>query len=278
MLASGRDLLDEAVAMRRAVGCFNTYNLEITRAIVRAAEAQRAAVFLASGAGALDYAGSRALTEIMLTAADDARVPVAVHLDHCADVDLVAKSVEAGFSSVMVDGSRLAFEDNVALTRRALTLGGGQVIEAELGGVAGSEDVSGRQASDIPMTDPAQAERFVAETGIASLAVAIGNAHGVYAGEPRLDFDRLAELERRAAVPLVLHGASGIGEDAIRRCIRLGVRKVNVNTEIRVTLFESLQTSLAGGVKGYDVARLFGAAVDAMQRTVEEKIAIFASA
>jgi ketose-bisphosphate aldolase len=277
VLVSGRELIDAAMAERRAVGSFNTYSLDITRAILRAAEAQCAGVFVAIGTGALDWAGP-GLIEATLAAAKAASVPVAVHLDHCQQVETVARCVEAGFTSVMVDGSPLAFEANVALTKAGIAAGHGATVEAELGGVPGDEDRSGDQTTSIPMTDPAQAERFVAETGIASLAVAIGNAHGLYTGDPHLDFDRLEALAARVPVPLVLHGASGISDAGLQRCIRLGVCKINVNTEIRVALFDSLSASLREGVRGYDVTRLFAAAADAMQRVVEEKLRVFAGA
>ena len=274
MIVSGHELLSRAVAARRAVGCFNTYNLEITRAILRAAEAKRAPIFLAAGSGALDYAGFGPLTRAMLAAAEEASVPVALHLDHSPDVATVRHCLDAGFTSLMIDGSRLPFDENVRLTREAVTASRGLAIEAELGGVAGDEDRSGAGTEAIPMTDPAQAARFVAAAGVDSLAIAIGNAHGLYSGEPRLDFERLAAIEAQVAVPLVLHGASGIGDDDLRRCIELGIRKVNVNTEIRVALFESLAGSLERDVKGYDVTRLLETAVDAMQRLVEEKLAL----
>ncbi len=275
MLVAGRELLQDAVAGRRAVGSFNTYNLEITRAILRAAEARRAPVFLAAGRQPLDRAGFAPLMSAMLAAAQAARVPVAVHLDHSPDVATISRCIDAGFTSIMVDGSRLPFAENVALTRSAVEAAQGVTMEAELGGVFGNEDRSGDQHGDIPMTDPDEAERFVAETGVDSLAIAIGNAHGVYSGEPRLDFDRLAALAQRVPVPLVLHGASGISDDDLRRCIEFGVRKINVNTEIRIALFGSLSESLQRGVDGYDVTRLFDAAVEAMQRTIEEKLAVF---
>jgi fructose-bisphosphate aldolase class II len=276
VLVPGRELLALAVSRRRATGSFNTYNLEITRAILRAAEAQGQPVFLAVGSGALDYGGFVPLSQLVLAAAREARVPVAVHLDHSPDVATVARCAEAGFTSIMIDGSQLPFEENVALTLGARAAARGLTLEAELGGVAGEEDRSGDQSTGIPMTDPEQAARFVSETGIDSLAIAIGNAHGFYKGDPRLDFARLEALWKRVPVPLVLHGASGISDDDLRRCVSLGVRKINVNTEIRFTLFQSLEQSLKKGVKGYDVTTLFGAAVDAMQRTVEEKIAVFA--
>lgn len=275
MLVSGRELLAEAVAKRCAIGSFNTYNLEITRAILRAAEAQRAPVFLAVGKGALNQAGFAPLSQAMLMAAEEAAVPVAVHLDHSPDTATIRRCIGLGYTSVMIDGSQLPFSENVGLTREAVQAAGGATVEAELGGVAGAEDRSGDQATAIPMTDPDEAARFVEATGVDSLAIAIGNAHGLYTGEPHLDFDRLAALTKNVSVPLVLHGASGISDADLRRCISLGVRKINVNTEIRVALFESLQASLQRGVDGYDVTRLFGAAVEAMQRTVVEKLAVF---
>jgi fructose-bisphosphate aldolase class II len=212
----------------------------------------------------------------MLVAAQEASVPVAVHLDHSPDVATIERCLEAGFTSVMIDGSLQPFEANVALTWIAVRAARGACVEAELGGVPGAEDRSGDQATGIPMTDPEQAVRFIEETGVDSLAIAIGNAHGFYAGEPRLDFERLAALAERVPVPLVLHGASGISDSDLDRCIELGVRKVNVNTEIRYALFQSLEESLRQGVPGYDVTKLLGAAVEAMQRVVEEKLAVFA--
>jgi fructose-bisphosphate aldolase class II len=278
MLVSGHELLERAVAEDTAIGCFNTYNIEITAAIIRAAEARRVPVFLAAGTGALDHAGFVSLAAAMVAAAAAARVPVAVHLDHSPDVPLIGRCLEAGFTSAMVDGSRLPFEANVALTRAAVEAAGAKALEAELGGIAGAEDQSGDQTAGIPMTEPEEAARFVETTGVASLAIAIGNAHGVYTGEPRLDFERLAALRARVSVPLVLHGASGISDDDLRRCIRLGVRKINVNTEVRIALFDSLAESLARGVPGYDLTRLFGNAIDAMQRVVEQKLTVFSSA
>lgn len=278
MLTSGRELLAQAVREGTGVGSFNTYNLEITRAIIAAAEACGRPVLLAVGAGALRYGGFRPLGALVLAAAEAAAVPVAVHLDHSPDVETLARCREAGFTSLMIDGSPLTLAENIALTRQAVEAAGDVAVEGELGGVAGDEESSGTQYTDIPMTDPAQAARFMVETGAASLAVAIGNAHGFYKGEPRLDFERLAAIRAAVDAPLVLHGASGIPDDDIRRCIALGVRKINVNTEIRHALFTALGETLAQGPGGYDVTRLFAPALAAMQATVEAKIRLFAGA
>jgi ketose-bisphosphate aldolase len=276
MLVSGSVLLERAVASGRAIGSFNTYNLEITTAVLRAAEAQQQPVFVAVGRGALDYAGFEPLSRAVLAAAEISPVEVAVHLDHSPDIETLRRCITAGYTSVMVDGSSLPFDQNVELTRNAVEAARPVTVEAELGAIAGTEDRSGAHRGSIPMTDPAQAAEFVAATGVDSLAIAIGNAHGFYSGEPHLDFERLAALERSVSVPLVLHGASGISDTDIERCIQLGVRKINVNTEIRHALFGSLQTSLTNGVPGYDVPRLFNASIAAMQATIEEKIALFA--
>jgi fructose-bisphosphate aldolase class II len=275
MLVSGQTLLDEAVRGRYAVGSFNTYNLEITKAIIAAAEARKRAIFLSVGGGALDYGGFGPLSQLVLAAAREASVPVAVHLDHSPDVATCKRCLEAGFTSLMIDGSHLPLDGNIALTRRAVEMAGDIPVEGELGGVGGDEDASGEQETAIPMTDPAQARTFVEQTGVTSLAVAIGNAHGVYKGEPKLDFERLEALRDAVSVPLVLHGASGLSDDDLRRAISLGVRKINVNTETRQALFHSLTQSLQTPSKSFDVTRLFGAAMEEMQRAVEEKLAVF---
>jgi fructose-bisphosphate aldolase class II len=275
MLVSGQSLLDEAVRGGYAVGSFNTYNLEITKAIIAAAEARETGIVLSVGGGALDYGGFAPLSQLVLAAARDAAVPVAVHLDHSPDVATCKRCLAAGFTSLMIDGSHLPLEENIALTRQAVEVAGDIPVEGELGGVGGDEDASGEQETAIPMTDPAQARQFVEQSGVASLAVAIGNAHGVYKGEPKLDFDRLAALRDAVSVPLVLHGASGLSDDDLRRAISLGVRKINVNTEIRQALFHSLTQSLQTPSNSFDVTKLFGAAMKEMQQAVEDKLAVF---
>lgn len=277
MLVSGQTLLNDAVRGGYAVGSFNTYNLEITKAILAAAEARKKAIFLSIGGGALDYGGFAPLSQLVLAAAREATVPVAVHLDHSPDVATCERCLQAGFTSLMIDGSHLPLEENIALTRRAVEMAGDIPVEGELGGIGGAEDASGEQETAIPMTDPAQARTFVEQSGVASLAVAIGNAHGVYKGEPKLDFARLEALRDAVSVPLVLHGASGLSDDDLRRAISLGVRKINVNTETRQALFHSLTQSLQTPSKSFDVTKLFGAAMKEMQQAVQDKLAVFRS-
>ncbi len=273
MLVDGREVLEWATRRSCAAASFNTYNLELTRAVVDAAEAERTPIFLAAGTGALEYASFELLTAVALEAADAARVPVAVHLDHAPDVAWAQRAVQAGFTSVMVDGSALTYAANVALLRGARAVVAG-ALEAELGGIGGSEDRSVAQRTAIPMTDPGEAERFVADTGIDSLAVAIGNAHGLYKGEPRLDLHRLAALRDAVPVPLVLHGASGIPDGLIRSSIELGVRKINVNTELRRTLFDSLRAGLAKD-DTLDLPVVFGTATAAVTEAARAFVRLF---
>lgn len=274
MLVSGREVLGWAAERGCAAGSFNTYNLEITRAIIAAAESAQSPIFLAAGEGALRN-GGRGLIALMLAEADAARVPVAVHLDHGSSPERAGELVGAGFTSVMVDGSALSLDANIELLRRSRQAVGDTALEAELGGVGGREDASGDQTTAIPMSDPDHCSRLVGETGVDSLAVAIGNAHGTYRGEPQLDLDRLDTIRAAVEVPLVLHGASGLPADLITECIRRGVRKINVNTEIRRALFRTTAEALQSDGGALDLPGLHARTVEAMAAVVVHHITLF---
>jgi tagatose 1,6-diphosphate aldolase GatY/KbaY len=241
MLVNTIDLVRKARSKGVAIGAFNTYNLEITRAIVGAAERLSQSVILQLGVQAIK-AGDEPFVMATLAAARVARVPVAVHLDHCPDIGLIERCFVWGCSSALADGSHLPFAENVAFTRRAVELATryGGTIEAELGYLAGTED--GITVEDLAssLTDPAQAHEFVAETGAALLAVSIGNVHGYTPTPPPLDFARLAHIAAQVDVPLVLHGASGIPQEDIQRAIHMGIAKLNVNTEVRTTFLRAI--------------------------------------
>lgn len=278
MLVPGSEVLEWAMDQGVAAASFNTYDLSSTRAIIAAAEAESRPIFLAVGTGPLREGDPAALMALVVAAARSATVPVAVHLDHGDDVTEAVRCVEAGFSSVMVDGSPRPYADNVLLVRTARRYLTGVTLEAELGGIGGAEDRSA--ATDdrgAELTDPGQAAAFVAETGVDSLAVAIGNAHGRYRGAPRLDLDRLAVLERAVAVPLVLHGASGLPDDVLRACITRGIRKFNVNTELRRVTLAALRAELAARPPDDDdVLTLARAPVAAMTAAARRLIRLFA--
>lgn len=277
MLVSGQELLDWAVANTCAVASFNTYNLETTRAFIQAAESTRQPIFLALGSGALAYGDFATLVALAKVAAETAKVAVALHLDHGESPEVIKQCFEAGFTSFMFDGSQRPLDENIHLTRAAREQVGTYPLEAELGGVGGNEDAAGTQDSNVPMTDPQDAARLVHETGVQSLAVAIGNAHGIYKGQPKLDFARLEQIHRAVDVPLVLHGASGIPDTDIATAIRHGVRKINVNTEIRGRFFETLQHQLPEMSDSLNLIGLMSPAIEAMAQTAAEKIKLFAA-
>lgn len=274
MLADLRAVLSAARAGGYAVGAFNVYNLEGVQAVVAAAEATRSPTILQAHPGALRDGGA-VLLHLCLAAARGASVPVAVHLDHSPAHEAMRAALVAGLGSVMADGAGRPYADNAAFTRAAVALARehGAAVEGELGLLSGTEDGLTIDERAAKLTDPAQVPDFVAATGIDALAVCIGNVHGPYRGEPRLDFDRLEAIRRATILPLVLHGASGLPATAIAGSIALGVCKFNVNTELRVAYLAALRESLASAA--VDVPEVQRAAVAAMRAIVAEKLALF---
>ena len=274
------ELLGRAKAKGYAVGAFNTNNLEITLSIVEAAEVERSPLILAVSPGAMAYAGVAYLAAIARVASEEADVPISLHLDHGTSLEEVGTCLEHGFSSVMIDGSKLPFEENVELTRKVVEMAraAGVSIEAELGRLVGTEDeisVSEREAS---MTDPDQAAEFVEKTGIDALAVSIGNAHGWYKGEPKLDFERLRLIRAKVDIPLVLHGASGIPDDMIREACSIGVDKINIDTEVRDAFRQAVARFVSYNPQEIDPRKILAPARDAMREVVARKMRLFGSA
>ncbi len=241
-LVNTREMLMDAQKRGYAVGAFNVENMEMAQAVVAAAQAQRAPVIIQTTSGTLKYAEPATYASIVASLAEKADVPVAMHLDHGDSYDLAARCLMAGYTSVMIDGSRLGFEDNIALSRSVVKLAGleGIPVEAELGTVGGKEDTL--KDAGCQYTDPQMAVDFVNGTGISSLAVAIGTAHGVYKEKPVLDVERLKEIRKVVSIPLVLHGASGLTDEQVKACIAGGICKVNFATELRI--------AYTNGVKG----------------------------
>ena len=278
MLATGTGLLVEATRNGRAVAGFSTYNLETTQAICAAAEALQLPVIIQAGASAFGYAGRDDLAGLALQLACRASVPVGVHLDHSRKIEEIRHCIAAGYTSVMVDGSHLDFDANVAFTRQVVEEGhaAGVWVEGELGALAGDEDVSRDPDPYIDMTDPEQAAEFAAATGVDALAVAVGNVHGFTSRPVVLDLARLAQIHDLCPVPLVLHGASGLPDDVITAALRRGVAKVNVNAELRQAFFDAVSGSLPGARPGLDFGALLGPARTAVQQVAEQKIALLA--
>ena len=274
-----RDLLFDARERGYAVGAFNCNNMEIVQAIVGAAQAERSPVIIQASQGAIKYAGLEYISALGRLAAEKASVPVALHLDHGTSFEQVVQCIRHGFSSVMIDGSKLSFEDNVSLTLEVIKVARavGVSVEAELGKIGGTEDditVSEREAA---LTDPQEAKEFAERTGVDALAVAIGTAHGVYKGKPELDFDRLREISNLIDIPIVLHGSSGVPEEDIRKAVQIGVRKVNIDTDVREAFMEGVKEVLLSSPEEIDPRKVLGPGREKMEERIRLKMRIFGS-
>lgn len=278
-LVSVTELLLKADRDGYAVGAFNANNMEIVQAILKAAEIEKAPVIMQASQGAISYAGLNFITGMVRIAADSSPVPVALHLDHGTDFDQVLACIEGGFTSVMYDGSKLPLEENIALTKKVISIAGpaGVSVEAELGKIGGTEDHVHVSEKEARYTDPEEARYFVEKTGVESLAIAIGTAHGQYKGEPKLDFERLAEIRSLVNIPIVLHGSSGVPDEAIRQAISMGVRKVNIDTNIREAFVGAMRKVITDNPNEIDPRKILGPARDATIEIIREKIRLFGS-
>ncbi|MEU6141220.1 class II fructose-bisphosphate aldolase [Streptomyces sp. NPDC047081] len=275
MLLHGTDALKQAAAAGHALPGFVAYNLETVQGITAAAEVSGRPVLIQAGSSPFKHAGREALMRLALDAAEDSAARLGVHLDHSRDIDEITVCLRAGYTSVMVDGSHLPFAENIALTREAVRRARdhGVWVEAELGALAGDEDVStDAVAHRTAMTDPRQAAEFVAATGVDALAVAVGNVHGFTKDPVRLDLDRLAAIHEAVPVPLVLHGASGLPGGELHGALARGVAKVNVNAELRRAYLEAVRASLPDALPGSDVVSLWAAGRDAVRDAALEVI------
>ena len=277
MLSSTLELLETARRNVYAIGAFNVYNLEGVKAVVGAAEVLESPAMLQIHPSSLKSGGSP-LIALCLEAARAAKVPISVHLDHSTSAAAIATALKAGMNSIMADGSHLPYSENLAFTREMTQLAHtyGAAVEAEIGRISGTEDGLSIAEKEAKMTDPDQAVEFVAATRVDALAVTIGNVHGEYQSEPRLDFPRLAKIRRLIDIPLVLHGASGLPPSMISKSIELGVCKFNVNTEVRQAYLRSLKDQL-NATKIPDLLDLTADAIAAMQAVVSEKLQLFGS-
>lgn len=259
-----------------AVAGFAAYNLETIRTLVATADSLHAPVIIQTTPSNIDNMGIEYLVAIVKVAAAKAEVPVALHLDHGDSLERVALCVQHGFTSVMIDGSALPYEDNVALAREAVRIAHpfGVPVEAELGHVGGVEEELLPEVEQGLYTDPELATAYVADTGIDSLAIAIGTAHGLYKGEPKLDLARLAVIRSRVSVPLVLHGASGVPDHSVRACIERGITKINIATELKIPYARALRQFLADHPDESDPRKYFKPGQSAYAEVVAGKIAL----
>lgn len=255
-----------------AVAAFNIENMEMVKAIVAGAEELNAPVILQVSQSTSKYGSLETYVALVAVEAAKTSIPVALHLDHGTSFEIAEAAINAGFTAVMIDGSKLSYEENLDLTKRVVDLAKtkGVVVEGELGKVGGKEgDVITDEDTN---TDPAQAKEFVEKTGVDSLAVAIGTSHGFYVGTPVLDKERVAQLKEATEAPLVMHGASGLSEEDVRDCASRGIAKVNFATELRVAYTDAMRKLLSENPDIYDPKKPGKAGMDAVKEIVKSRI------
>ena len=297
------EMFKKALAGKYAIGAYNVNNMEILQGIAEAAEETRSPIILQVSAGARKYANQTYLIKLVEAALATTTVPIALHLDHGADFEICKACIDGGFSSVMIDGSRFPLEENIRVTKEVVEYAHkhGVSVEAELGKLAGVEDDVKVHAKDSTYTDPAEAVRFVKETGCDSLAVAIGTSHGAYkfSGEAKLDFERLAEIKNALAeagfpdYPLVLHGSSsvpaefvakcnkfggqlpnaqGVPEDMLNYASKHGVAKINIDTDLRLAMTSTIREFFVEHPEKFDPREYMGPGRTAVKELVMHKM------
>ncbi|MFV0515901.1 MAG: class II fructose-1,6-bisphosphate aldolase [Aminipila sp.] len=297
-LITSKEIFEKALTKDYAVGAFNVNNMEIIQGIVDAAKDENAPLILQVSAGARKYARPAYLLKLVEAAIEDSGLDIVLHLDHGEDFDICKKCVDDGFTSVMIDGSKHSFEENIELTKRVVEYAHskGAVVEAELGKLAGIEDNIKVDARSATFTDPDEAAEFVERTGVDSLAIAIGTSHGAYKfkGEPYLDYERLEKIHKLVPnTPLVLHGAStvlpefvarcneyggnipgaqGVPEEMIRTATKFGICKVNIDTDLRLAMTAEVRRFLIEKPEEFDPRKYLSPARDAIKSMVQHKI------
>lgn len=278
-LVTTKKLLLDAQAGGYAVGAFNVENMEMVQAVVAAAEELRAPVILQTTPSTVKYADLAYFYENVKVAAENASVPVVMHLDHGNSFELAMRALRAGYTSIMIDGSHESFEENIKVSKAVADAchPSGVPVEAELGKVGGKEDDL-EAGDDDPYTNPTEAAEFVEKTGIDSLAVAIGTAHGVYKGIPKLDLDRLSEIRKVVSIPLVLHGTSGVPDDTVEECVKRGICKVNYATDLRIAFTKGVTSVLNAHPETIDPKKYNAEGREEVKKYVIGKIKVCGSA
>lgn len=301
MLVSLKKILTKAQKGKYAVPAFNINDLEILQAVIQAAKKMKSPVIIQASEGAIKYAGMKNLVDMVENVAEE-KIPIAFHLDHGKDLRVIKKAIKSGFTSIMFDGSKLKYQKNLKLTKKVVGWARkkGISVEAELGAIAGVEDLVSVSEREAILTDPKQAKEFVAETGCDALAIAIGTSHGAYKFKktPKLDIKRLEEIKKSVKIPLVLHGASGVPQELIKlikkcggeideakgnspteikRAIKNGVCKINIDTDLRLAFTAGVRCKLQKDKKVFDPRKILGEAKILIQKVAEDKIKLCGS-
>jgi len=278
-IVSTREMLNKAQREGYAVPAFNIHNLETLQVVVETAAELKSPVILAGTPSTINYAGGEFIVSMAEAAADKYDIPIAIHLDHYEEVNEIEEYIKLGFRSAMIDASHKAYEDNIATVKEVVEFAHkyDTTVEAELGRLGGQEDDLIVDEKDTKYTNPKQAKEFVEKTGIDSLAVAIGTAHGLYKGVAKLDFDRLKEIRDMVDVPLVLHGASDIPDELVQKAISLGICKVNVATDLKIPFSDAVKKYFIENPTANDPRKYMQPGKDAMKKVVAHKIMVCGS-
>ena len=280
MILSTREMLLKAQKEGYAVPAFNIHNLETLQVVAETAMEMRSPVIIAGTPSTIeDYAGPDYIKAMAEVASNKYNIPIAIHLDHFENVEAIKKDIDIGFRSCMIDASKYEFEKNIEIVKDVVEYAHryDAVVEAELGKLGGREDDIEVDAKDAMYTNPDDALEFVNRTGVDSLAIAIGTAHGLYKGEPKLDFERLKEIREKVNVPLVLHGASDVPDEKVEKAISLGICKVNIATDLKVPFSDAVKEYFKENPKSNDPRKYMTPGKEAMKKIVEHKIRVCGS-
>lgn len=279
VLVTNAYLLKKADEGGYAVGAFNANNMEMIQAIIETAEEEKSPVILQASQGAIKYAGLDMIVAMVKSCAERTKVPVSLHLDHGTDYEQNVRCLRAGFTSLMYDGSSKPFEENVATTKKIVDIAHivGVSVEAEIGRVGGTEEHIVVSEVEALMTDPGEAKKFVDLTGVDSLAVAVGTVHRMMTREAKLDFDRIAKIKKLVKIPLVLHGASGVPDDGVKKAVAAGIRKINIATELNKSFTNAVAKAIKDAPTEVDPRKMLTKGKEATKAAVREKMKLFNS-
>jgi tagatose 1,6-diphosphate aldolase GatY/KbaY len=279
-LVSSTPMLTAAREGKYCIAAFNVHTLEMMQAVVEAAEEMQSPIILQSTMGTVKHLGADYIAAAATVAANRSSIPVALHLDHCTDYDLSLQCIRAGYTSIMIDASMYSFQENVARTLKVVEIAKaiGINVEAELGKVGGVEDDIVVAEHDALMADPEECKLFVELTGVPTLAPAVGTAHGIYKGDPNIDFNRIENIAKRVSIPLVLHGGSGIPDDQVRRAVSLGMSKMNVATELRIIFSDAIKQVFHDNPEENDPRKYMIPAKTALREAAKQKMILCGSA
>ena len=273
-------MLSKAASEDYAVGAFNILDYNSTRAVVLAAEQVKAPVIIQTSAKTVIFWGTSAIISWIRQLTDPSSVPVALHLDHCKDLKLIKECIESGWTSVMIDASSKPFEENLSLSTEVVEMARPKdvTVEAELGAIVGVEDDIHVKEQDAHLADSEQAIKFCAEVKPDCFAPAIGTAHGVYKGEPKIAYDLLKEIAAKTAVPIALHGGTGLADEVFKKCISLGCTKVNISTQLKYAFIDGFVAYHNANNTEYNPLKVIDAQLHQLQAGIVEKIKLFGSA